>query len=357
MFALQSLFLKGAIIERVRIMSVSARLLVRKGQTVRAVDPIAEDVVYPEHVFIDAVRGLGVSQDRVESLMQCKPGMRVQSGDLLAGPIGFPKRVIRAPKNGKVLYTGKGQILIGLEESCKQLLAGYPGEVVELITDRGVRIRTHGSLVQGVWGNGIIGEGEIELLPTSGETGITHRDLKSNHKGKVIVSEYCNDPPLFDRAIETGLKGLVFASLDPLVVRKAAEALIPVLIIEGFGEKPMNKRAQQILQDSRGKIATINAEPWDHRAGTRPEVVIPTTVMGDLTSLEDFQFYEPGKSVRVISFTGQNRCGILIDFVGRVRFPGGFYADAAKVKFEDITMIVPLLNIELISESEDFTDD
>jgi hypothetical protein len=70
--------------------------------------------------------------------------MQVIAGDILAGPVGFAKRVLRAPKDGKVIVASGGQIFIEVKSAPFELKAGLPGIILELVDDRGVVIESTG---------------------------------------------------------------------------------------------------------------------------------------------------------------------------------------------------------------------
>lgn len=354
----QSLFLTDAIIERIRTLSVPGRVLVRNGQQVKATDPVAEELIYQEHILLDVVRGLGVPEEKVDGLLQCHAGMKVDTGDLLAGPIGFPRRVIRAPKPGKVIYTGLGLILIGVEGKYRHLLSGYSGQVIELLPDRGVKLQTFGSLVQGVWGNQKIGQGEIAFLMTSPDATISSANIQQSMRGKIIVGGYCSDELVFSKAEQYGLQGIILSSLATSLHSKVLTVPFPVLLIEGFGLKTMNNLAYEIFQACDKRLASINAETGNENYITRPEVVLLSDASEDFDTPFHNQLFEPGKLVRIFNMVGQNQLGVILDFLGRVKFAGGFAAEAVRVRLHDGSIInVPLLNIELIGGIEGINDD
>ncbi len=151
-------------IRRERVLPIPGKVLVRKGQKVGATDSVAEAKLNPEHLLLDVARGLKLSEEKADQAIQCKPGEKVADGDVLAGPVGLTKRVIRAPKNGKVILTGGGQILLEIENQPYELKAAIPGTVVELLDGRGAIVEGTGALIQGVWGNGRIDFGLMHVL-------------------------------------------------------------------------------------------------------------------------------------------------------------------------------------------------
>jgi hypothetical protein len=121
--------------------------------TIKKIHLCYETVIAPEHIILDVARGLNVSSREADDLMQRSVGEILNHGDLIAGPVGLTRRVVRAPKAGKIVMGGEGKILIEVDSSPFELLAGLPGTVTALIPDHGAVIETTGAIVQGSWGN------------------------------------------------------------------------------------------------------------------------------------------------------------------------------------------------------------
>ncbi len=137
MYAPISRYIAETVIERKRTLPGPAKILVRRGQNVAATDPVVEELIFPGHQLLDVASGLAVSPDRADQLLQCRVGISVTKGDLLAGPVGLTRRVMRAPQSGKVVSIGQGKILMELLGQAARLNAGLPGEVV--VSDFGTR--------------------------------------------------------------------------------------------------------------------------------------------------------------------------------------------------------------------------
>jgi hypothetical protein len=142
------------VIRKQRVLPIPGKVIVRQGQKVAPKDVIAQANLTPEHVLLNIARGLSVSIDQADDLIQCTVEDTVTKGDLIAGPVGITRRVVRAPINGQVKLAGEGQVLIQVEKPPYDLQAGISGTITQLIPDAGAVIETTGSLVQGVWGNG-----------------------------------------------------------------------------------------------------------------------------------------------------------------------------------------------------------
>jgi hypothetical protein len=250
-------------------------VLVRRGQRVDPSDAVAEATLTPEHLVLDIAKGLALSRDRADEQIQRKAGEQVSEGDVLAGPVGITRRVVRAPRAGRVLIAGNGQMLLQVESRPFQLRAGIPGVVVGLILERGVVIENKGALVQGVWGNGRIDYGSLHVLASRPDHDLSPDQLDASLRGAVVFAGYCDQAEVLKKAAEAPLKGLILSSMASALIPVAMRMPYPIVVIEGFGLLPMNSAAFNLLTGSDRREVALNAEPWDRYANRRPEVFIP----------------------------------------------------------------------------------
>jgi hypothetical protein len=250
-------------------------VLVRRGQRVDPSDAVAEATLTPEHLVLDIAKGLALSRDRADEQIQRKAGEQVSEGDVLAGPVGITRRVVRAPRAGRVLIAGNGQMLLQVESRPFQLRAGIPGVVVGLILERGVVIENKGALVQGVWGNGRIDYGSLHVLASRPDHDLSPDQLDASLRGAVVFAGYCDQAEVLKKAAEAPLKGLILSSMASALIPVAMRMPYPIVVIEGFGLLPMNSAAFNLLTGSDRREVALNAEAWDRYANRRPEVFIP----------------------------------------------------------------------------------
>jgi hypothetical protein len=250
-------------------------VLVRQGQRVDPSDAVAEATLTPEHLVLDIAKGLALPRDRADEQIQRKAGEQVSEGDVLAGPVGITRRVVRAPRAGRVLIAGNGQMLLQVESRPFQLRAGIPGIVVGLILERGVVIENKGALVQGVWGNGRIDYGSLHVLASRPDHALSPDQLDASLRGAVVFAGYCDQAEVLKTAAEAPLKGLILSSMASALIPVAARMPYPIVLIEGFGLLPMNSAAFNLLVSNDRREVALNAEPWDRFTNRRPEVFIP----------------------------------------------------------------------------------
>jgi hypothetical protein len=336
-------------IRRDRLLPVPGKVVVRKGQKVGATDTVAEVNLVPEHILLDLGRGLGISSKKVENYIQIKVGYPVAEGDIIAGPAGMTRRVVRAPHNGRVIQIEGGKALLEVQGQPFELKAGLPGMVTDLLPDRGVVIETTGALVQGVWGNGRIEYGLMYVLITTPDHILTVDGLDVSLRGSIILAGHCESAEALKTAEEMPLRGIILSSLSPALIPVAAKLRIPVMVIEGFGRWPMDSAAFKLLTTNARREIALNGEPWDRYLGTRPELVIPLPADRELPPPRDADIFSPGQQVRVLRAPYAGKIGTLVDLPGTVVFPSGIRALAGEVHLENgESAVLPLANLEVL---------
>lgn len=347
-------------IRRERLLPVPGRVVARRGQRVSPTDVVAEAITEPEHILLDIRRGLGLSAEEADKYLTVQGGDQVSEGDVLAGPVGVTRRVVRSPHDGVVVVAGEGQILLQRDTPPYELKAAYQGVITELIDDRGVTIEASGTLIQGVWGNGHSSYGLLNVLAQAPDETLMAAQLDVSRRGSVILGGHCEDEAVLQAGTDLPLRGLIFASMKARLIPIALQVEYPVIVIEGFGKIPMNSAAFKLLASSDRRDLTINADRWDRYTGTRPEVIlaIQENIRTELPLESDI--IAPGKRVRVVSPPYQGKLATVASIPSSLSIlPSGVSAAAANVRFEDgETALVPLANLDLmnISELEGLTD-
>jgi len=337
-------------IRKEQVLPVPGRVVVRQGQKVSPSDVIAEASLDPEHLVLNVSRSLGVSSDQANSLIQRSVGDEINEGDLIAGPVGLTRKVVRAPASGEVVLVGGGKLLLRVDKPPYELRAGIGGNVTQLIPDYGAVIETTGALVQGVWGNGKSDFGLLQVKIASADDTLSPDQLNVSLRGTVILGGYCSDPDVFRKAVEIPLRGVMLSSMASALIPAAEKLEIPVLVLEGFGKIPMNSLSYNLLTTHQNREVMINAEALNRFTGTRPEVVIPLPSSRGASSpllIEDFAV---GKKVRVVRQPYLAKTGTIGTlFSNRIEFPNGLRALAAQVNLENGESVkIPLVNLEVV---------
>ncbi|RMF48094.1 MAG: hypothetical protein D6755_04315 [Anaerolineae bacterium] len=338
------------VVRRERTLPQPGRVLVRQGQQVNANTPVAEANLHPEHVLLNVAAALGVDAKKAASWMSCEVGERLMKGDAIAAsPKGLFRKVFRSPCDGEVVLVRGGLVLLKKQTEDTTLQAVYPGDVVDIIGNRGVVIENTGALVQGRWGNGKHTFGVLRVMLKSADEEITPDRMDIALRGAVLVGGICRNPEVFTLAAEIPVKGLILSSM-PVSLRSAArKAPFPVMLVDGFGEIPMNSAAYDLLSTSDERDVVLHARPFDFYTGDRPEAFFPLSGAGQAMppmprelAVEDLVWVcsapHPGAVGHVVRI-----------FAEPQNFPGGMRAPAAQVRLLDGQQItVPLANLELV---------
>lgn len=337
-------------VRRQRLLPGIGRVLVRKGQKVGAMDVVAEAVLEPRHLLLDAARALGLPMSRANEYIQRKPGELVEEGDILAGPVGWAKRVLRAPHSGRMVLAGQGKILLEVETPPFQLLAGLPGVVVSLIPERGSVIEATGSLVQGMWGNNRIGSGILRVRAERPEDILTADRLEEGLRGCVLLGGFCGEVDVLQAAESLPLRGLILAGMASALVPEALRASFPILVLDGFGLLPMNAAAYQLLTTNEGREIAVNAETGSPYSGQVPEVFISLPAQGDLEGPPEIVSFAAGQRVRVLRAPYHGQIGTIIAIKTELEaLPSGIKAATAQVRLESGEIVsLPLANLEVL---------
>ncbi len=342
--------LPSTAIRRERLMPAGGRIIARRGQEVSPADVVAEAMLRPEHLLLDIGRGLGLAPNEADHYIQRRAGDEVGEGDVIAGPVGIGRRVVRTPKSGTVVVAGDGQVLLELEGVFSELKAGYSGVIADIIGDRGVVIESIGSLIQGVWGNGRINYGLLNILAHVPDELVTPAMMDISLRGSVVMAGYCEDEKVLIAAEDLPVRGMILASMDSTLVPAALRVSYPIMLVEGFGNLPMNQDAFNILISGTMREAAVNAEPWNRLTNTRPEVVIalPDGVLPEISS--DTATFSIGQTVRVVSPPYKGLVGTITNLLpGLSVLPSGLRAQAAGVRLMNgDTVQVPLANLEIL---------
>jgi hypothetical protein len=337
-------------IRRHRLLPVTGRVLVRKGQILNPLDIVAEANLEPRHVLLDVAHGLGVPIGEAEKYIKWEADDFVNEGDVLAGPVGWTKRLVRAPCSGRIVLTGRGKILLEEERKPFQLKAGLPGVVTSLIPGRGAVIESIGSLVQGVWGNGLVDSGPLRVMIKKPEDILTIDQIDIDLRGAVVLAGYCGDEQVLQAVGELPVKGLVLSSMAASLIPLAEEMQFPIAIVEGFGLLSMNTVAFSLLTTSGQREVVVNAERFDPYANRRPEIFINLPVDQVVHEPRDVTIFSPEQRVRVLRAPYQSQIGTLIGLKpGLSVLPNGIKALSAEVELENSTKVnLPLANLEVL---------
>jgi hypothetical protein len=290
-------FLPLSNIRRTRLLPFPGRVLVKTGQKVNAAEIIAETHLPNRHHLLDVRKAFGVNGATADTLITRQKGEHLQKGDVVAETGRVFSRVLRTPVDGTIVAISNGQVLIETTDKPLQLLAAMPGVIREVIQERGAVVEVNGVILQGMWGNGRVDFGLLQLHSTNPEAPLTIEEVDPILRGAVLAGGYCGDAQILKTLADSSLRGLILSSLHPDLVDLASGLSFPVIVLEGFSRQPYNPAAFNLLITNEKKDISVNAAVWDQVAGERPEAIIPLPDSG-MPSTE-YDEVAPGLTVRI----------------------------------------------------------
>lgn len=336
---------------RQRLLPAPGRVVVRVGQKVTATEVIAETTLPREHLLINVAHALGLRPDQANKLIQCKKGDRIAKGTAIAETGGLIPRTVRAPQDGRVVVMGDGQVMLEVGQVHVELRAGIPGEVAQVIPDRGAIIQGTGALIQGRWGNGRLDFGLLLSLAETPDALLEPGMVDIGMRGSVILGGHCADQKVLDDAAELPVRGLVISSLAPVLVSTALQMRYPIIVLEGLGKYPFDAAAHRLLTTSAKREVAVNAEATDRYSGARPEVMIPLPASQPPPIPPEAETFAEGQQVRINRAPWFGAVGSLTTILpGMTPLPNGVRARSAAVQLQSGEQVtVPLANLEVLA--------
>lgn len=335
---------------RKRLLPVDGRVLAKAGQKVTPTDIVAEALIGRKHLIIDFARLLRLPPQKAAACLKVKKGQKIAKGEVIAESPGLFARDAKAPSEGRIVAIGGGKLVLETGGSPFELAAGIPGTVTEVIGDRGVVIRSMGAVVQGVWGNGRLETGLMVSVLEQPDQMVLPTRLDVSLRGSIILGGCLADPAALKAAVELPVRGLILASMSPDLLPSALKVDFPILLIEGFGRRPLNSSAFKLLSTNIKREVALNAEIYDRLNGTRPEVFIPLPVTQEPPEPREVETFAPGQTVRVANLTSPSQIGTLLQLsTYPVTLASKIRTKAALVRLENGEEIaVSLTNLEVL---------
>jgi hypothetical protein len=257
---------------------------------------------------------------------------------------------LRSPASGQIAAISAGQILLQVSDESALLPARIPGEIIDIDPGRGVTIECACAWIQGVWGNGRFADGNLQLQADNPSHQLTADQIDMSLRGVILLAGHCNQRQALELAGQVPIRGLVLGSLATRLLPLAEKMSYPIVIIEGFGDYPMNMDAFKLLSNHNSAAATLNAQRSDYYKGERPELIIPIKDPGRPPHPIRTQSFRLGQNVRVLSGDYKSALGEIASLLPNpALFVGGLRAPAAEVDLVSGGNIrVALANLELL---------
>ena len=331
-------------VSRTRLLPIWGKILVRTGQEVEADDNLAIANAHPQHHLINIAHSLNCSVEESESYLKRKIGEIIKEGSILAETKNS-KRSVRSPAIGTILSFENGIVLLQSNTKVYQLKAGFPGTVTKVIGNEGVIVESTGLYAQGAWSNGLEGGGSLTTFSDSIDESLSMDNLKAQHNDIVSVAAWCDDPKVFEHALENNWKGMIFGSLPSNLIPQVSELSFPVLLTEGFGKTSINSYTADLLNSQIGRNISIGVND------NRPDLFIaPADKTDQPDSLDEQSTLEIGTKVRILKGKYFGITGTIVEnnIIENNQYPNQVRSKSIMIKLPDDEKVVfPLANIDV----------
>lgn len=335
-------------IRRTRTFSGKGNIMVRPGQKVNAAETLAEYQSEEQFKILNIKKLLGFSNSEdARRSINVKIGDKLVAGDEVAEKKGLFSDSVTVDSDCEVVHISGHQVLLSEKTVKIPLHAGFDSVVTEILPERGVILETDGVLIQGVWGNQKATSGLLVPLIDSADIELTPNMIDVTYRGAIILGGTVTNPETLTMANTIPLKGIVLGSMHPDLIPIAQAIDVAVIVIDGFGTFPMNKRAFELLHSNAKRNISVNGIYQKHM-NEKPELVIPLPTEGYLPS-EAIEFKQ-GQVVRVNCAPYQGQAGKIKKInPGFYEFSNELQAQSALIQFpNDDQAMIPLANLDVL---------
>ena len=310
---------KSIVLKKDRILPLKGKVLVKKGDKVKAEDVVAETLLPGKVVPFNLANKLGVPAEMLGQYLKVKAGDELKKGQVMAetnGFFGFFKTSIKSPLDGEIENISKltGQMLLREPKIPIQVKAFIDGLVVEVVKEEGVIIENKSAYIQGIFGLSGERSGEIKMLASTPDEIIDPSKIDDSCKDKVIVCGALVSYAAIKKAQKVGVSGIISGGIDDKDLKKLLgynigvaitgheEIGLTIVITEGFGVIKMAKSCFELLKSFEGHKASIHGITQIRAGVMRPEIIIPIEFKKEELKVEEAKMatLEIGTTIRVI---------------------------------------------------------
>lgn len=360
---------ENIVLKKERILPLKGKVLVKKGDKVKAEDFVAETFLPGKVMPMKLSNALGVLPAALKEHLKVKPGDTIKKGQILAqtkGFLGMFKSTARSPLDGEFesVSAHTGQALLREPRIPIQVRAFIDGIVVDVIPEEGVVIENKSAYVQGIFGLGNETTGTIKMLVSAPDETVKATDITAECKDKLIVVGSKCDLTAIEKAKEVGVKGVITGGISDDDIKKMLgydigvaitgheEIGLTIVVTEGFGDIAMAKKTFGLLKKFAGKKASIHGRTQIRAGVIRPEIIIPLDFQEDELVVEEAKMstLEIGGMIRIIREPNFGKIGkitklpeplVVVESETKVRILEAELEDGQKVT-------VPRANVEVI---------
>jgi len=306
----------GAVVEpvvRVRL-GLGDRPIVTAGVHVAAGDDIAERLRDPD-----------LAETRLGGIQEPEPGAMLEDGAALGGK----RRKVASPGHGRVIYVTPNGILRSIVGHHIEMVQAPAAGIVEAVMPTAIVLRTDGIGYAGTLMTGDPTNGRLMVGVARPDDELPVAAIDVSGAGAIVVAGARIDVEALTRARAMGVRGVVVGGVVGRDLRSfaASEARqraaihasppFALLVLDGFGKRPIPPAVWAALIEAEGREVGITADP-------------PMILLDAATAIA------PPTPDRVRASAGEmtGRTGRLLEIVGRRRLRAGVMAQVGRVAFE-----------------------
>jgi len=316
------LVIERMVLEEERRLPLKGQVLVKVGDKVSSDDIVARTELPGNPELINVANKLGIEASEVPDSVKAakrKEGDFIKKDQLLAiskSFFGLFTNTCNSPIDGTVEHISDttGKVLVRAPAIPVEVKAYIDGEIVKVMPEEGVLVKSFGTFIQGIFGVGGETVGELYSLTDNPEAVIEPSDIKDEHKDKVLVGGSLVPYETIQACIKAGVKGFITGGFDDADLRKfigfdlgvaitGSENLgLTLIVTEGFGKIRIADKTFNLLRKRVGKKASINGATQIRAGVIRPEVIISMADMEDQSLSEEKEHtgMKIGSIVRII---------------------------------------------------------
>jgi hypothetical protein len=329
-------------------LSQPGTVLVRTGQEVKVGDLLAEAVIPEEFQIFDIVNHLKIHPNRLDQHLKRLNGESVSKGDVIAQKPGLITRIFRASRDGRIVSLREGRVTLAMGERKLQVAAPIAGTVVELIPGFGAVIGLAGSLIQGVWSNGLNASGSFTCLEFDFNDP-QQRGRLPELKDKIVFSGAIITFERFRLLLTKKPAAIVLPSLVPALVNEALNTTIAVMSLNGFGDQEIDPVSLGLLENMQDQEVLLLSDG----IGQAAELFLPGKAGKNSALFDEEVSLGVGSFVRLLGEPYLGSTGRVVELPEQPeRFASGLMAKVAVVERQDGALIrVPITNLLLMDVS------
>jgi hypothetical protein len=301
------------------------RLRIRLGAGDRPLVDVGDRVAVGDPI-VERLRDPVVEEVRLGNRPAPPPGTVVEAGVAVEG---VPRPPLRFAAAGRTIHvTSAGMLRAVTGRHSETLLAPAAG-VVEALGPVGMTIRAEAIGVPGILTVGDPTAGRLVIAVRHPEDELPLTQINVGAAGAILVAGARIDVEALTRARAMGVRGVIVGGVVGRDLRSfaASEARqraalhasqpFALLVLDGFGKRPIPPMAWSLL---------LAAEGGEVGIGTDPPMVLLDAATAPVTTF--------GERVRVVAEEALDRTGRIVEIIGRRRLPAGVLATVARVALD-----------------------